>query len=840
MRPPTRSGARCCWAACRASWRVQIALHGHQPFAAAVQVVYATLKALHEGTLPAKLTGIAPPELMKRELWEGVCEGWTKPLLSRKGKTLMSSVPERGRRWNRRSILTAATSLISGFSSVARAALLGAKSIACSNWTRDHAAIGLYFPTRATFYLQDPDGSEFIQELVFDEPSSRLVAVAGDWARRGFDSVGLYDPETSEFRLKYEAGPGPPDLVFRFGTPGIGAVPVAGRWTGKGKATVGVFEPRSGAFHLRTTNAPGQADIILPFGSADGRRIPIAGDWVGDGTTRVGLFYPATSQFDLRLSNNPANLAKRSFQYGGAGSGWLPVIGKWVAQSTSDDVGLHAINAFFLRYGLTGGKADRAVILAPQGRPGGQGPQAVAGRWKPSRCRPAGQNTSPDSPDWAKNLILYEIRIETFTEGAVASRFAAAAEKLPELQELGITGIVLDPIEDGRAAGDVRRANLFWPSMPDKINARLGSERDFAAFVGRAHGLGIRVIVNNVVHGLDPTSPYVGPGPMAFPPDWFSRLPDGRAVMTTWGTVQLDWTSPGLREWWIEKIGVGWVKQYDIDGFRMDLEPATAGTPLWNPFRAAVLSRTGKAIVLMPEIATLGRGYTYDMAQNNVRTRDFLEGRLNVVDFVKSAPETLYTSGLSNHDARGYFARGRPAAFAYGALLAPFIPYWFAGEEFNAAPDFLLGTDQSVLYFSQLHWLDKSVNRGFYDRVRKLIAIREAYKQIVAPLDRPLRQTNIAKVTRYSGTDLQPYVMWNGDTAIAVLASRDATRGTAMLAIPVDRMGMDQHWFSVVNLITDESMVHSRSEVLNGLAFSLSPGDVVPIRLGIASSPIRR
>jgi hypothetical protein len=488
------------------------------------------------------------------------------------------------------------------------------------------------------------------------------------------------------------------------------------------------------------------------------------------------------------------------------------------------------MNAFLLKYSLTGGKADDTIVLAPQGTPGGQWPQAIAGRWEPSHCRSADQNTAPNTPDWGKDLILYEMRIETFTEGAGASGFAAAAEKLPELQELGITGIVLDPVEDGRPAGDVRRANLFGPRMPDRINTGLGSERDFAVFVAQAHSLGIHVIVNNVVHGLDPTSPYVGPGPMAFPPDWFGRTPDGRAEMTTWGTVQLDWTSPGLRDWWIEKIGVGWVRLYDIDGFRMDLEPATAGTTLWGPLRAAVLNRTGKAIVLMPEIATPGRGYTYDIAQNDVSTADFFEGRRNVVDFVKSAPETLYTSGLSNHDSHDYFAKGQPAAFAYGAPLAPFIPYWFAGDEFNATADFLVEPNHGVLYFSQLHWRNKSANQGFYQQIRKLITIRKTYKHILAPLDRPLNRTSIAKVTRYRGTDLQPYVMWDRNTAIAVLASR-AARGVAMLAIPVDRIGMDASWFNVTNLITGESIGRSRSEILDGLAIPLSPGEVVQIKL---------
>jgi oxaloacetate decarboxylase len=64
-----------------ASRRVRIALQGHQPFAAAVQAVYATLKALRDGTPPAKLEGVAPPALMKRMLRSGDYESWTTEFL---------------------------------------------------------------------------------------------------------------------------------------------------------------------------------------------------------------------------------------------------------------------------------------------------------------------------------------------------------------------------------------------------------------------------------------------------------------------------------------------------------------------------------------------------------------------------------------------------------------------------------------------------------------------------------------------------------------------------------------------------------------------------------------
>jgi carboxyvinyl-carboxyphosphonate phosphorylmutase len=53
-----------------ASLRVRIALQGHAPIAAATQAVYATLKALREGTSPKQLQGLASAELTGRVMRE--------------------------------------------------------------------------------------------------------------------------------------------------------------------------------------------------------------------------------------------------------------------------------------------------------------------------------------------------------------------------------------------------------------------------------------------------------------------------------------------------------------------------------------------------------------------------------------------------------------------------------------------------------------------------------------------------------------------------------------------------------------------------------------------------
>jgi carboxyvinyl-carboxyphosphonate phosphorylmutase len=64
------------------SMGVRIALQGHQPFSAAVQAVYNTLKALRDGTKPSALTGIASSEMMAKVTRSDKYKAWTDEFLT--------------------------------------------------------------------------------------------------------------------------------------------------------------------------------------------------------------------------------------------------------------------------------------------------------------------------------------------------------------------------------------------------------------------------------------------------------------------------------------------------------------------------------------------------------------------------------------------------------------------------------------------------------------------------------------------------------------------------------------------------------------------------------------
>src|SRR3546814_486248 len=64
-----------------ASKGVRICLQGHQPFAASVQAVYATLKAMREGVDPKQLQGL-PSEALMRQVTRGAdYDGWVETFL---------------------------------------------------------------------------------------------------------------------------------------------------------------------------------------------------------------------------------------------------------------------------------------------------------------------------------------------------------------------------------------------------------------------------------------------------------------------------------------------------------------------------------------------------------------------------------------------------------------------------------------------------------------------------------------------------------------------------------------------------------------------------------------
>jgi maltooligosyltrehalose trehalohydrolase len=154
-----------------------------------------------------------------------------------------------------------------------------------------------------------------------------------------------------------------------------------------------------------------------------------------------------------------------------------------------------------------------------------------------------------------RRVVLYELHVGTFTpEGT----FAAAAAKLPYLQELGVTAIELMPLADfaGRRNWGYDGVALFAPSRA------YGRPDDLRQFVDDAHRTGLAVIVDVVYNHLGPDGAYLP----AFSSRFFTRKHP-----TPWGpAVNLDDAGSAHVRRLLTENALHWIHEYHADGLRLD------------------------------------------------------------------------------------------------------------------------------------------------------------------------------------------------------------------------------------------------------------------------------
>lgn len=210
-------------------------------------------------------------------------------------------------------------------------------------------------------------------------------------------------------------------------------------------------------------------------------------------------------------------------------------------------------------------------------------------------------STMPLAPDWAKDLIIYEIAPKSFTSpnGPESGTFESMRAKLPYLQDLGINGIWMT----GHSLADPKHFFNVWTQYaviePDKIDPSLGTPEQLKALVDDARARGIRVFLDVVTHGVMPHSPLV-----ERKPQWFRG--------GSWGMVDYDWKGghTDLDNWWVD-LWTDYVTRYGISGFRLDV--LTYRPDLWARIRENAAA-AGQPIVIIPELESPTPG-VHDFSQ---------------------------------------------------------------------------------------------------------------------------------------------------------------------------------------------------------------------------------
>jgi alpha-glucosidase len=240
----------------------------------------------------------------------------------------------------------------------------------------------------------------------------------------------------------------------------------------------------------------------------------------------------------------------------------------------------------------------------------------------PVACNWNVQITSPTAP-WWRHAVCYQVYVRSFADGDGdgIGDLAGIEQRLPYLAGLGVDAVWITPFypspqhDHGYDVSDYR-----------DVDPLFGTLDDFDAMLARAHGLGIKVIVDVVPNHTSSEHPWFREALAAAPGDplreryvfrdgtgrhgeqppnnWVSmfggpawtRVPDGQ-----WYLHLFDATQPDLN-WWNDEVGDEfesilrfWLDR-GVDGFRIDvahglykpfdLTPRTAGDrppyPMWD------------------------------------------------------------------------------------------------------------------------------------------------------------------------------------------------------------------------------------------------------------------
>jgi len=197
------------------------------------------------------------------------------------------------------------------------------------------------------------------------------------------------------------------------------------------------------------------------------------------------------------------------------------------------------------------------------------------------------------TPNWAKNLTIYEVNLRQFTHGGTFKEFS---EHLPRLKELGV-GILwfmpIQPIGEKNRKGTL--GSYYSISDYTKLNPEFGTLKEFKSLVEKIHKQGMKVIIDWVANHTAWDHHWTKDHPEFYSKD---EKGDFKAPVKDWeDVIHLDYGNPALWDTMISEMDF-WLSETNIDGFRCDMAHLVP-TLFWN--RARWMLQKTKDIFMLAE-----------------------------------------------------------------------------------------------------------------------------------------------------------------------------------------------------------------------------------------------
>lgn len=349
-------------------------------------------------------------------------------------------------------------------------------------------------------------------------------------------------------------------------------------------------------------------------------------------------------------------------------------------------------------------------------------------------------------PQKFRNTVIYQIFPDRFYTASPKTDWGkrprhddyfggdlwGAAEKLDHISSLGMNAVYLTPITASRSNHRYDVEDYY------SVDERLGGDSAFAAFVDRAHALGIKVILDGVFNHCSAHNRMFADvranGKRSEFYDWFiikgdvpqfnmsGGRPDCNYETFAWNAAympKLNCDNGKVRAFAAD-VAAHWIKKFGVDAWRLDVGDDVS-IEMWREVRRAIKAADGNAIMI-GENWMDPRAYLSGGAFDGVMNYGFLRAVRDWLAYkktdaigaaqqlvrsylrVNSANARMMMNLIDSHDTHRFYTLCGDDMFAYHSALAVMffydgMPTVYYGDELplsgDSDPDCRRGFDWS-------------------------------------------------------------------------------------------------------------------------------------------------
>ncbi|HMU46941.1 MAG TPA: alpha-amylase family glycosyl hydrolase [Chitinophagaceae bacterium] len=326
---------------------------------------------------------------------------------------------------------------------------------------------------------------------------------------------------------------------------------------------------------------------------------------------------------------------------------------------------------------------------------------------------------------WAHDTNIYEVNLRQYTPEGTINAFIPQMERLQAMGVKTLWFMPITPISQKNRKGSL--GSYYACSDYVSVSAEFGTLEDFKELVKKAHGLGMKVIIDWVANHTGWDHVWTKEHPEYYEIDETTK--DFKAASGMDDIIVLDFKNPDLRKAMIDAMAF-WVNECDIDGFRCDLA-FWVELDLWKEARP-VLDAIKPLFWLgeFDELDTPEYGETFDASYSWTwmhKSEDYYKGKMSPDDLYSVlkryddlGDSTMRAWFTTNHDENSWNGTEYEKYGNMAAALAVFsatwngIPLLYSGQE--------LPNKKRLEFFEKdtIQWIGENKLEDFYTKLLQL------------------------------------------------------------------------------------------------------------------------